>query len=74
MRRGEKKKPIAGQPVQKEIAFSWDVRCECGLHYHQNKIVHDHDVTVVLVETAEAFVDSLICNFNIYKLFRISIF
>ena len=25
----------------------------------------NHDVTVVLVETAEAFVDSLICNFNV---------
>ena len=34
------------------------------MHYDQQD--HDHDVTIVLVETSEAFVDSLICNFNVH--------
>ena len=41
--------------------------CQCGLHYDQNKIMMSQ--LVVLVETAKAFVDSMICNFNAYIIY-----
>ena len=34
--------------------------------WHLLSSEQDHDVTVVIVENAETFVDSLICNFNVY--------